>query len=373
MNVLRPYGMVIDGKLELGLELAFESAWTIRPHTGIPEPFVLSSPFFNAHSHFEYRGLMGTLTNLPYWPWIRELTRLKRFQSAESVALDCHRAAEENLATGAVTVWEHSDRHGSFEAMRSVGLSGRVYLELITFFESSEPELKRQAVLDRMGLATSGIDFGIAPHATYTVDESTLRWAGTLNLPTSIHLAETSAERDFFERGEGPIADFYRQHSVPFEVRECSPTHFLAQCGVLGPNTQLVHCCDVNDGDIETIARAGCSVAHCPRSNLSLGCPVAPVRRMLEGGIAVRLGLDSAASSGPIDMFAEMRTCLESSIGIGEPLTPEQVWKCATAAHPGSVEFGGFALAIDVPGAFNTEELLMQASPEKCHLIWLKP
>lgn len=53
---------------------------------------------------------------------------------------------------------------------------------------------------------------------------------------------------------------------------------------------------------------------------------------MLDAGIELGLGLDSAASSGPIDMFAEMRAAIEVSHARGEPVTPEEVWKMATNA-----------------------------------------
>lgn len=372
MDVLRPYGIVIDGKLELGLELAYESGWQIRPHTGIPGPFVVSPPFFNAHSHFEYRGFQGKLSNMDYWPWIRELTRLKPSQTPDQVALDCLIAARDNLATGITRVWEHSDRPGSLDAIEGEGLSGRVYFELITFFERNAPHAKRDAVLAKLEADPSGTELGIAPHATYTVDEDTLRWAAGLGRPISIHLSETPAEREFFEFGKGPIADFYSSYGARFEARGFSPTKYLECCGILGTDTQLVHCCDVNDEDIEAIARSGSSVAHCPRSNVALGCPPAPVRRLLESGIDVRIGLDSAASSGPIDMFDEIRSCVDVSLARGEPVSAETAWKMASAADEGEVSADGKVLIIEVPGALTTDDLLERASPQACRLVELK-
>ena len=70
---------------------------------------------------------------------------------------------------------------------------------------------------------------------------------------------------------------------------------------------------DVYKRQYEHLAEGEVMIAHCPRSNLNLGCPLPDVRRMLDMGLKVGLGMDSPASSGPIDMFAEMRAMMTVS------------------------------------------------------------
>jgi cytosine/adenosine deaminase-related metal-dependent hydrolase len=138
-----------------------------------------------------------------------------------------------------------------------------------------------------------------------------------------------------------------------------------------------VHCCALEDGDIELIKTRGANVAHCPRSNAALGCPPAPVRELLSAGIKIGLGLDSAASSGPIDMFAEMRAALATSIDRSRPLSGEEVWRMATvigaqiAAHAGvvapnwNIQPGSSPplIKIHVPDAYETEQIIERAHP----------
>src|SRR4051794_25150175 len=98
MELLRPYGLVIDGRLELGLELLLADGviQEVRPHTGIPDSFVVSAAFVNAHSHLEYRGLQGKLDAEEYWPWIHQITMAKQGQSLDEVRDDARLAAAEN-------------------------------------------------------------------------------------------------------------------------------------------------------------------------------------------------------------------------------------------------------------------------------------
>ncbi len=386
MKLLRPYGLILDGHLELGWEVLLQDGRIaeVRPHTGLPESYVLSPAFVNAHSHLEYRGLQDRVPGETYGEWIRELTRLKAAQDLGEVRDDCLLAAEENARTGVARIAEHSDRPFAGRALRAAGLTGVIFQEVITFFESADPgpklaEIERRATLNRAD-APSGVPVRLSPHASYTVDPATLAALGRAGDPISLHLAETEAENALFREGQGPLADFYRGHGIPYHPSGRSATQTMADLGVLHAKTQLIHACAVDERDLETIAQTGCGVAHCPRSNLRLGCPDAPIRRMLDLGIPVGLGMDSPASGGPIDFFAEMRAALEAAERRREPLSPEHVWHMGTTLgarsfHPHApdwrIEPGSAVplIAIEVPDALTTEALLDRAEPGRVRRI----
>jgi cytosine/adenosine deaminase-related metal-dependent hydrolase len=384
--ILRPYGLVISGHLELGLELVLHEGviQEIRPHTGIPEPYVVSPAFVNAHSHLEYRGLLGVIQEVEYWPWIREITRLKSLQSAEDVRRDCLLAAEENRHAGVGFVAEHSDRPYAGEAMQAAGLEGTIFQEIITFFERESREEKLQSVDQKAFLNEQAFGKPVlrALHAYYTVDRETLEEFGSSSQPVSIHVAETDDENLFTREGKGRIADFYASNGVPFEPLGLSAVEALGQLGLLRSGVQFVHCCALSEGDIDLLSRSRVTVAHCPRSNQRLKCPPAPIRELLDAGVAVGLGLDSAASSGPIDMFAEMRAALSVSLSRGRAVSPEEVWSMATTVGSVSlepfgcpqgwdIEPGSFVplIKIHVEDAFCVEDLIEAAQPE--HVEWV--
>ena len=82
-----------------------------------------------------------------------------------------------------------------------------------------------------------------------------------------------------------------------------SIVQFMNELGLLKPRTSLVHAVWVSDDDIELLGRSGCSVVHCPTSNLRLGSGIMPYRKLKAAGIPIGLGADGAASSDSQAMF----------------------------------------------------------------------
>ena len=151
------------------------------------------------------------------------------------------------------------------------------------------------------------LSFCLAPHAPYTVSNETLERVGTfsaeLDVPVHIHLHET--------------LDEIQESLTLYHVR---PLERLQTCGLLGPGLIAVHAVHLESGEIEQLARYGCSVAHCPSSNLKLASGLAPVVRMMAAGVNVGLGTDGAASNNRLDLMQEIRTAALLAKGVsGDP------------------------------------------------------
>lgn len=382
---LRPRAIFLDGALREGLEVTYADGVVrdVRTSAARPEDWVLSPAFFNAHSHLEYRGLQGEIAAGDYWTWIREITRRKPLQSLDQVREDARIAARENRATGVAGIADHSDRPVAGAAMRSAGLTGIVFQEVITFNERDDPSAKWRHVEEKA--ARNRADYGgpvfLSPHAPYTVDSVTLsRWShaqsGSPFFRASIHVAETPFETAFYRDGEGPIAEFYRSRAAPFAATGFGVVTWLDGLGLVRPGLQFVHACDLEREDISLLAARGVSVAHCPRSNRALGCPAAPIRGLLDAGVRVGLGMDSAASSGPIDMFAEMRAALDIALTRGEPLGNDEVWHMATTGGASSLGLDDWHIAVGarvplirLPDRPTVADQIRQGSPSD--VAWL--
>jgi 5-methylthioadenosine/S-adenosylhomocysteine deaminase len=375
---------MIDGRLESGLEVEIDAVGEVqevRALHGDSDDFVLSPAFVNAHSHLEYRGLQGQITARGYFDWIQAITAAKLTQAPSQVREDSLVAAYENQQSGVAYMAEHSDRPFSGEAMSHHGIDGVIFQEVITFGEAMALGDKLAQVAENMRQNARHFDgeVHINPHAPWTVDEATLRSIAEAGGRISIHVAESVHENDYFEKDKGPIAQASRKAGVT-RTLGLRVVPYLAGLGYLRPGVQFVHCCDVEDSEIDQISAAGVSVAHCPRSNEALDCPRLPLREMLDAGVLVGLGLDSAASSGPIDFFAEMRTAIDVAQKRGAEVTHEEVWRMATTMGAESLGLRGWEIGdgttvplikIHVTDAQSTADLIAAASPRSVE--WVTP
>jgi guanine deaminase len=77
----------------------------------------------------------------------------------------------------------------------------------------------------------------------------------------------------------------------------------LGDLGLLGPRFSGAHGVWLTRDDARRLADAGAAIAHNPLSNLRLGSGIAPVRMLLDAGVRVGVGTDSASSSDTQNMF----------------------------------------------------------------------
>jgi guanine deaminase len=109
----------------------------------------------------------------------------------------------------------------------------------------------------------------------------------------------------------------------------------LAEHGVLGPGFVGAHSIWLDDDDLRLLADAGAAVAHNPGSNLRLGCGIAPVREMLDRGVAVGLGTDGSVCADNQNLFEALRIASVISTvrfphETGRWLDADTVWALAT-------------------------------------------
>ena len=62
--------------------------------------------------------------------------------------------------------------------------------------------------------------------------------------------------------------------------------------GWLGHDVWHAHCVKLDDEGISLFAATRTGIAHCPCSNMRLASGIAPIRKMIEAGVPVGLGVD---------------------------------------------------------------------------------
>ncbi len=167
----------------------------------------------------------------------------------------------------------------------------------------------------------------LGPHAPYTCPPDYLRKvlekAADLDIPIHIHLAETRVEVD----------DCLKKYNK-------TPVELMGEIGLLDHRVLAAHCVHLTAKEIEILAEKKTAIAHNPGSNLKLGSGIAPVAKLLEKGIPVALGTDSAASNNNLDMLEEMRLAALLPKGLLENPTAvpaETAFKMATVNGAGAL------------------------------------
>lgn len=166
------------------------------------------------------------------------------------------------------------------------------------------------------------VDVVFGPHATYSVSNPAVQQIATLaaelDINVHIHTHETQQEVD-----EAIAANGKR------------PLQTLDELGLLTPRTQCVHMTAVNEEDIAILQRSGSHVIHCPESNLKLASGFCPVQRLLDAGINVAIGTDSAASNNALNMLEETRTAAMLAKAVAGDAAALPDWKALELATLG--------------------------------------
>lgn len=262
---------------------------------------VLIPGLVNLHTHAAMSLLRGIADDLPLMRWLQEAIWPAESRHVDAAFVrDGTRLAAAEMIRGGITTCNDMYFHpeAAAEAFAEVGMRavvGAVMLEFPTPYASDAADYLRKGLAARdRWQGHPLIGFSIAPHAPYTVADASLiharAIADELGLPIHIHVHETAHE----------VADALAAHG-------CRPLARLARLGLLGRNFIGVHAVHLDDSDIERLARHGCSVAHCPSSNMKLASGIAPVPRLLAAGVPVGLGSDGAASNNRLDLIQEMR------------------------------------------------------------------
>ncbi len=316
--------------------------------------------FVNAHAHLELTILRGFLEDMDFIAWIRTLTAAKQQKlTREEILVSARLGVAEMLAAGVTCVGEVMDLGVAWEAMLESGLQGIAYQELFGPADIHADDSLKGLIGKIQAMRPQETEtqrLGVSPHAPFTVSPRLFRmtkdYARAENLPVTVHIAESAQEERFVRFGDGPFADRNRESGFEVDAAGCSSVAYLERCGVLDPETLLIHVIRTEESDFEILRRTGVSVVHCPKSNAKLGHGIANIVAMRDLGIRLSLGTDSVASNNVVDMFEEMREAIfmqRVRTGQFNALNASQAFRFATlggaeclglAQHLGSLEAG---------------------------------
>jgi 5-methylthioadenosine/S-adenosylhomocysteine deaminase len=313
----------------------------------------------NCHCHFEEMAIRSLNYGIPLEPWLFYKISALRFLNLSKeeltavLTLTCVDMLEKGVTSAlnhmrAGKAVEEANLEAALDAFRASGLravlcpqiSDRPLHEQIpidlprlpdharTLLLSEQPPatdliLERAvAVLDKAEAAgSSRITGGIGPSSPRGCTDRLLRRCADLSeargVPLHTHLLEARTQVHQGRKMYGS--------TIP---------EYLRDIGYLSPRTSFAHSIWVTSGDIQLLAQSGCRVAHNPASNLKLGSGIAPVRKYLDAGVPVGLGIDGANSSDKGSVFHQAHlAALLHNIREGDPkqgVTPLESLRMAT-------------------------------------------
>ncbi|MDD5656462.1 MAG: 8-oxoguanine deaminase [Elusimicrobia bacterium] len=278
----------------------------------------------NTHHH-----LYQTLTrNLPevqdskLFDWLLRLYEIWRHLTPEGVFVSAQVGLGELLLTGCTTSSDHFylfpggasadliDRE--IEGARAVGMRFHACRGSMSRGKSkgglppddvvqTEDEILKdcerlvKAYHDRRPLAMTRV--ALAPCSPFSVTTELLKLSAQMakawDVRLHTHLAETVDEEEYCLR-----------------LHKLRPLAYMESVGWLEGRAWFAHCVHLNAEESRLMGRAKTGVAHCPSSNLRLGSGIAPVRRYLQDGVPVGLGVDGSASNDSSDMLGEARQAM---------------------------------------------------------------
>ncbi len=292
---------VRDGTIEAVLPVD-EALATYRARETVRlERHAVAPGFVNAHTHAAMTLLRGVGDDLPLMRWLSErIWPLEKALVTPEFVYDGGRlAAVEMLRSGttcASDMYFYPD--ATARAFRSIGMrivAGIIAIEFPTAYAADAEDYLRKGLAARDELRNDPlVSFTLAPHAPYTVSDSTLQriamLADELDLPIHTHIHETDDE----------IRQSVAQHG-------CRPLARLDRLGLVSERLIAVHGVHLEDAEIRLLAERGATIAHCPASNLKLGSGIAPIAAAAAAGVNLAIGTDGAASNNRVDMLSELR------------------------------------------------------------------
>lgn len=301
-QLLQQYAVVVQGGVIIDIisianvfeQYVANEVITLNDH-------VLMPGLVNCHTHAAMSLMRGLADDLPLMPWLQDhIWPAEQAVVSPQFVFDGTLLACAEMLSGGITTFNDMYFYPKAAAQACIKAGMRANLGLLIFdfataYASDANAYIKQGLDARDDLRDEPLlSFSFAPHAPYTVSDSAFTSVATLadqvNISIHTHVHETLQE----------IADSEKDYGL-------RPISRLANLGLLGPALTMAHCVHLNAEEIKLLAQHGCSIAHCPSSNLKLASGIAPIAEYIKQGINVSLGTDSAASNNRLDMFAEMR------------------------------------------------------------------
>ena len=275
----------------------------------------------NTHHHM-YQSLTRAVPGVQdaeLFTWLRGLYPIWARLTPEMIRVSTQVAMAELLLSGCTTTSDHlylfpngSRLDDSIDGARLAGMRFTATRGAMSVGRSAgglppdsvvEAEGAILAEMDRLvsryhdAAPGSMLQIALAPCSPFSVSRDLMREAALLARQRGVRLHTHLAEND---------------HDVAYSREKfgCTPAEYAEELGWVGPDVWHAHCVKLDGPGMARFAATGTGVAHCPCSNMRLASGIAPVRKMLDAGVPVGLGVDGSARNDAAHMVGEARMAM---------------------------------------------------------------
>lgn len=274
----------------------------------------------NAHTHLSQTFMRGLGDDKLLLQWLKGVMwPIQAAFTPEEMGLASLLGLVENVRCGVTAVNQHHKlpaaamSEATLAAAQAVGVRLQLARGWVDMGSGAETPDGILAEMERLlgrwqGGGNGRLSVSFGPMVPWRCSDDSMRrfvaQARAWGIATHIHVAETQDEIDLLHQRTG-----YRH------------IEWLEALGVLGADTQLVHCVHITEAEQALIHKRGAVVIHCPTSNMYLASGIAPIPGLLRRGVAVALGTDGSASHNSQDIVETMKTAvLLAKVGSGDPM-----------------------------------------------------
>ena len=344
------------------------------PAGAIRLPGITIPGLVNNHSHALHRALRGRTQRVAsdFWAWRSLMYRLADRLDPDSYHRLARATYAEMALAGITTAGEFHYLHHDH--------GGRPYAEPNAMGEALIAAAAdagiRLTLIDVCYLQSGPDGRPLEPSQQRFSDGDASRWMSRVDELRAVPRAEVAAAihsvRAVDPGSMAAIAAWSRQQALalhvhaseqPRENEEClaatgmTPIALLADNGVLGESTTVVHATHATPKDVDLLGRSGTTVCLCPTTERDLADGVGPAHALAAAGSPLTVASDMHAV---IDMFEELRALeLDERLISGRRglHRPEQLLAAATTAGSASLGRDARGLAVGAPADFTTVAL----------------
>jgi 8-oxoguanine deaminase len=275
----------------------------------------------NTHHHM-YQSLtraIPAVQNAELFSWLKGLYPIWVGLTPEMVRVSGQVAMAELLLSGCTTSSDHLYIYpngvrldDSIEAAHTMGVRFTATRGSMSVGESQgglppdsvvekEPAILKetQRLIEAWHDASYGAmtHVAVAPCSPFSVSQDLMRESAKLARAHQVRLHTHLAEND---------------HDIAYtrEKFNCTPAQYAQDLGWVGDDVWHAHGVKLDEEGTYLFAKTRTGIAHCPCSNMRLASGILPLRKMLDAGVPIGLGVDGSASNDAGHLLNEARQAM---------------------------------------------------------------